>query len=160
MTSNALATICGTRTYSGLSFDPDVCDFRVSLIAAFSEFTRSTPSLTAEPAIDDSNFILNQMVQNQRRIQEISQQCNMIANLKAWEPLFELQKTLSVRRLLNVRQAKEYRLDAASRSSGGRGLGSDWFALNNQQIPSGRASIALGTKVDTGDWKDRATIAS
>src|SRR6266851_10345084 len=71
MTSNAGATICGTRMYSGLSFVPDICDFRVSLIAAFSEFTPSTPSLTAEPTIDDSNFILHQMVQNQGRIQEI-----------------------------------------------------------------------------------------
>src|SRR5229473_8261359 len=65
MTSNAGATICGTRMYSGLSFVPDICGFRVSLIAAFSEFTPSTPSLTAGPTIDDSNFILNQMVQNQ-----------------------------------------------------------------------------------------------
>src|SRR6266436_754715 len=61
-TSNAGATICGTRTYSGLSLVPDICDLRVSLIAMFSEFTRSMPSLTAEPTIDDS-FILNQMVQ-------------------------------------------------------------------------------------------------
>jgi hypothetical protein len=38
--------------------------FLVSLIAAFSEFTPSTPSLIAEPTIDDSNFLLNQMVQN------------------------------------------------------------------------------------------------
>ena len=70
MTSNALATICGTRMYSGLGFVPDICDLRVSLIAEFSEFTRSTPSLTAEPAIDAS-FILNQMVHNEGRIQEI-----------------------------------------------------------------------------------------
>src|SRR3989442_518401 len=70
MTSNAGATIWGTRMYSGLSFVPDICDFRVSLIAAFSEFTPSTPSLTAEPNVDDS-FTLNQMVQNQGRIQEI-----------------------------------------------------------------------------------------
>src|SRR5713226_5298508 len=71
MTSNAGATICGTRMYSGLSFVPDICDFRVSLIAAFSEFPPSTPSLTAQPPIDDSNFILNQMVHNQERIREI-----------------------------------------------------------------------------------------
>src|SRR2546422_3978243 len=69
MTSNAVATICGTGMYGGLSFVPDICDLRVSLIAAFSEFTRSTPSLTAEPTIDDS-FILNQMVHNEGRIQE------------------------------------------------------------------------------------------
>src|ERR1700693_4255215 len=64
MTSNAGAKICGTRAYSGLSFVPDVCDFRVLLIATLSEFTPSTLSLTAGPTIDDSNFILNQMVQN------------------------------------------------------------------------------------------------
>src|SRR5882762_10605088 len=69
-TSNAGATICGRRMYSGLSLVPDICDFRVSLIAVFSEFTPSTPSLTAEPTIDDS-FILNQMVHNERRIQEM-----------------------------------------------------------------------------------------
>jgi hypothetical protein len=34
------------------------------LIAVFSEFTPSTPSLTAGLTIDDSSFILNQMVQN------------------------------------------------------------------------------------------------
>ena len=72
MTSNAGATTCGSRMYSGLSFVPDICDFRVSLIAAFSEFTPSTPSLTAEPTIDDPSFILNQMVQNWGRIQEIA----------------------------------------------------------------------------------------
>src|SRR5713226_9649042 len=65
MTSNAGATTCGSRMYSGLSFVPDICDFRVSLIAAFSEFTPSTLSLTAGPTIDDSTFILNQMVHNQ-----------------------------------------------------------------------------------------------
>ena len=70
MTSNAGATICGTRMYSSLSFVPDICDLRVSLIAAFSEFTRSALSLTAEPTIDDS-FILNQMVHNEGRIQEM-----------------------------------------------------------------------------------------
>src|SRR5712691_4281372 len=62
MTSNAGATICGTGAYSGWSFVPAVCDFRFLLIAAPSEFT---PSLIAEPTIDDSNFILNQVVQNQ-----------------------------------------------------------------------------------------------
>src|SRR6266404_4510908 len=72
MTSNAGAKIWSTRAYSGLSLVPDICDFRVSLIAAFSEFTPSTPSLTAGPTIDDSNFILNQMVQNRERIQEIT----------------------------------------------------------------------------------------
>src|ERR1700730_4736354 len=71
MTSNAGGKICGARMCSGLSFVPDICGFRVSLIAAFSEFTPSTPSLTAGPTIDDSNFILNQMVQNQGRIQMI-----------------------------------------------------------------------------------------
>src|SRR5713101_10034572 len=75
MTSNAGAKIWSTRAYSGLSLVPDICDFRLSLIAAFSEFTPSTPSLTAEPTIDDSNFILNQMVQNQGRIQEIWSRC-------------------------------------------------------------------------------------
>src|SRR5260370_32585716 len=65
MTSNAGAKICGTRPYSGLSFVPDICDFRVLLIAALSEFTPSMLSLTAGATIDDSNFILNQMVQNQ-----------------------------------------------------------------------------------------------
>jgi hypothetical protein len=65
MTSNAGAKICGTRTYSGLSLFPDICDFRVLSIAALSEFTPSTLSLTAGPTIDDSSFILNQMVQNQ-----------------------------------------------------------------------------------------------
>jgi hypothetical protein len=65
MTSNAGAKICGARAYRGLSFVPDICDFRVLLIAALSEFTPSTPSLTAWPTIDDSSFILNQMVQNQ-----------------------------------------------------------------------------------------------
>src|SRR5258706_14679116 len=64
MTSNAGAKISGTRAYSGLSFVPDICDFRVLLIAALSGFTPSTLSLTAGPTIDDSNFILNQMVQN------------------------------------------------------------------------------------------------
>jgi len=56
--------------YSSLSFVPDIYDLRVSLIAAFSEFARYTPSLTAELTIDDS-FILNQMVQNEGRIQEM-----------------------------------------------------------------------------------------
>src|SRR2546425_690233 len=70
MTSKIGATICGTRMYSGLGFVPDICDLRVSLIAEFSEFTRSTPSLTAEPTIDDS-FILNQMVHNEGKIQEM-----------------------------------------------------------------------------------------
>ena len=70
MMSKTGTTICGTRAYSGLSFVPDICDLRVSLIAAFFEFTRSTPSLTAEPTIDDS-FILNQMVHNEGRIQEM-----------------------------------------------------------------------------------------
>jgi hypothetical protein len=63
MTSNAGAKICGTRAYSGLIFVPDI-HFRVSLIAAFPEFTPSTSSLTAGPTIDDSMFILNQMVHN------------------------------------------------------------------------------------------------
>src|SRR5579859_4021607 len=67
ITSNALAMICGTRMYSGLSFVADLCDSRVSLIAAFSEFTSSSPSLTAEPTIDDFHFILNQMVHNLER---------------------------------------------------------------------------------------------
>ena len=53
-----------------------------SFIAAFSEFTRSTPSLTAEPTIDDS-FIVNQMVHNLKRFKKLSQRCNMIANLVA-----------------------------------------------------------------------------
>src|SRR5882724_10400071 len=66
MRSNAGAKIWSTRAYSGLSLVPDICDFRVSLIAAFSEFSPSTPSLTAEPTIDDSSFILNQMVQNNK----------------------------------------------------------------------------------------------
>src|SRR5712664_4200007 len=70
MMSRTGTTICGTRAYSSLSFVPDICDLRVVLIAAFSEFTRSTPSLTAEPTIDDS-FILNQMVHNEGRIQEM-----------------------------------------------------------------------------------------
>jgi hypothetical protein len=59
ITSNAVATICGTRMYSALSFVPDICDSRVPLIAAFS--------LTAEPTNGDRHFILNQMVQNQER---------------------------------------------------------------------------------------------
>ena len=71
MTSNALATIFDTRMYSGLRLVPDIRDFRVSLRAVFSEFIPSTPALTAEPTIDDSNFILNQMVQNEGRIQEM-----------------------------------------------------------------------------------------
>src|ERR1700694_4517865 len=83
MTSNAGATICGTRMYSDLSFVSDICDLRISFIAAFSEFTRSTPSLTAELTIDDS-FILNQMVHNEGRIQEMEASgANMIANLIA-----------------------------------------------------------------------------
>src|SRR5882672_5350421 len=65
MTSNAGAKICGTRAYSGLVFVPDI-HLRVLFIAAFSEFTPSSPSVTAEPIIDDSDFILNQMVQNSK----------------------------------------------------------------------------------------------
>src|SRR5258707_2178910 len=66
ITSNAGAKICGTRAYGGLLFVPDI-DLRILLIAAFSEFSPSTPSLTVEPAIDHSSFILNQMVQNWER---------------------------------------------------------------------------------------------
>src|SRR6266567_896799 len=51
-----------TEASSGLIFVPEI-HFR-SLIAVFSEFTPSTPSLTAGLTIDDSNFVLNQMVQN------------------------------------------------------------------------------------------------
>jgi hypothetical protein len=64
-----------------LSIVPDICDFHVLLIAALSEFTPSTPSLTAGPTIDDSNFILNQMVQNQKDSRDQAQQCNIVENI-------------------------------------------------------------------------------
>src|SRR5437667_195639 len=111
MTSNAGATICGTRACSGLSFVPDICDVRVLLIAALSEFTPSAPSLTGEPTIDDS-FILNQMVHNEGRIQERDggQRWNMIANLIAAGFGIQAPETSSVRCAPSLRHMDSARL--------------------------------------------------
>jgi len=67
------------------SFVPDICDLRVSLICGvFLEFARLYAFFKQPSRTIDDPFILNQMVQNEGRIQEMEASGAIkIANLNA-----------------------------------------------------------------------------